>query len=263
MLHLTKRLYLLPTPYFSRDTNTHTRNPSHGMHKLLISTKISYQSHYLRRHNYFLHKALLLEGTNTPYKNPSHLHPFFPLNLEVVMENCPSTAKRRRLRLKLEQQSLDDGSAIGDRRSVRSDQSLRRRRLALNPSSPLTPRRDATALCAAPQASLKRSVEVIQQQGIQRVNDKEAEQDEKKTTPSSLAVRNKAVKPSLTLVQHCRTAPSAQKLPKNELKQPNLEKGLKTGTSVVQEIKCKLYAKFHALIFAHLFRRKGFEVSHD
>ena len=55
--------------------------------------------------------------------------------------------RRRRLRLKLDQQSLDDGSAIGD---WRSDQSLQRRRLASNPSSPPMPRHAAAALDAAP-----------------------------------------------------------------------------------------------------------------
>ena len=37
-------------------------------------------------------------------------------------------------------------------------------------------------------------VEVTQQQSTQRLNDREPEQDEKRTTPSSFAVSNKAVK---------------------------------------------------------------------
>ena len=58
-------------------SNTHTKSPSHGRHKLLTkallleSSKISYQSPSHGRHRSILHKTLLLEFTN-----PSYIKPF-------------------------------------------------------------------------------------------------------------------------------------------------------------------------------------------
>ena len=79
----------LLSPRFLRDAKHSYKSPSHGRHELLLlksfswkaprsyiktlllhGTTNSYKSSSLKRHNYFLHKALLLEGTYTPYKSP-------------------------------------------------------------------------------------------------------------------------------------------------------------------------------------------------
>ena len=78
----------LPSPHFSKYAKHSYKNPSHGRHELLLlkpfsqktprsyikalllqGITISYKSPSLRKHNYFLHKTLLLEGTYTAYKN--------------------------------------------------------------------------------------------------------------------------------------------------------------------------------------------------
>ena len=79
----------LPSPHFLRDAKHSYKSHYHGRHEplllkpfswkapkfyikalLLHGTTNSYKIHSLRRHNYFLHKAFLLEGTYTPYKSP-------------------------------------------------------------------------------------------------------------------------------------------------------------------------------------------------
>ena len=54
ILHPTKHLYLYHLHTSQEIPNTHTKSPSHGRHKSI------------------LHKALLLEGTSTPYKSSPH-----------------------------------------------------------------------------------------------------------------------------------------------------------------------------------------------
>ena len=72
--YISQNIYIFYHLHTSQEiSNTHTKNPSHGRHKLLTKafflecTKISYQNPSHGRHISISHKALLLEGTNPSY----------------------------------------------------------------------------------------------------------------------------------------------------------------------------------------------------
>ena len=76
--YISQNIYIFYHLHTSQEiSNTHTKSPSHGRHKLLTKapllegTKISYQSPSHGRHRSITYKALLLEGTN-----PSYIKPF-------------------------------------------------------------------------------------------------------------------------------------------------------------------------------------------
>ena len=76
----------LPSPHFSKNAKHSYKSLSNGRHELLLLKPFSQKAPRsyikalllqgttisLRSHNYFLHKALLLEDTYTSYKSPSH-----------------------------------------------------------------------------------------------------------------------------------------------------------------------------------------------